>query len=89
MELLIIAQIIFYTVFSLAIIIFGVLVLVLLYNFIRIEKNIRKISENLENASEEVKENLESLIGKILTLPLLSLFLKKMSAKGRHKSSNK
>jgi biopolymer transport protein ExbB/TolQ len=89
MELLIIVQIIFYAVFSLAIIIFSVLALVLLYNFIRIEKHVRKISENLENASQDVKENLESLIGKIIALPLLSLFFKKMSAKGRHKSSNK
>ncbi|MCL5733421.1 MAG: DUF3592 domain-containing protein [Patescibacteria group bacterium] len=89
MGLLTIVQIIFYLVFSLAIIIFSVLALVLLYNFIRIEKHIRKISENLESASGEIKENIESLIGKIITLPLLSLFLKKMSAKGRHKSSNK
>ncbi len=89
MGVLIVVQIVFYLVFSLAIIIFSVLALVLLYNFIRIEKNIRKISENLENASEDVKENLESLIGKILTLPILSFFFNKMSAKGRHKSSNK
>ena len=89
MEILLIAQIIFYLVFSLAIIIFSILTLALLYNFIRIEKNIRKISENLESASGEIKENLESLIGKIIALPLLSFFLKKMSAKGRRKSSNK
>lgn len=89
MDLLVAVQIIFYLVFSLAIVIFSVLTLVLLYNFIRIEKNIRKISENIESASGEIKENLESLIGKIIALPILSFFLKKMSAKGRHKSSNK
>lgn len=89
MGVLIVVQIVFYLVFSLAIIIFSVLALVLLYNFIRIEKHIRKISENLESASGEIKENLESLIGKIIALPLLSLFFKKISAKGRHKSSNK
>ena len=89
MQILIIAQTIFYLTVSLAIIVLGVLAAMVTYYLIKIAKNVNKISENLDQASDEIKANVKEIIDRLSRLPILSFLLNKennrtnLSKKGR------
>jgi len=73
---LILAQTVFYAVFSLAILIFTIALGIVAYYLIIISRHLRKIAENLDGTSEEIKEYLHELLGSISKLPLISLLFK-------------
>ncbi len=87
MDALIFAQTIFYLVISLLGVVFGVLFAIMAYYLVRIAKHIDKISNNLDEASGEVKENVKEIISKLSVLPLFSLFFKNRT--GNNKSDKK
>ncbi len=82
MNVLIIAQTIFYFVISLAILFAGVTFGIIIFHIIHIAKSLREISLNISNASHDVKEKLEEVLEKFSFWSLASLFFKKRSKKG-------
>lgn len=90
MDVLILAQTVFYFTFSLLLIVVFISAILVGYYLIHIAKNLNKLSDNLNQTSEEVKENIKEIIERISSLPFLSFFLKKsgeklISKKGRGK----
>lgn len=77
MEVLAVAQTIYYFSASLAIIVIGVFCAIVSYHLIYIAKRLRHISNNLDGLSDELKEKIESVVDKLSALPILSYFLKK------------
>ena len=77
MELLILAQTIFYLVISVVIVFAGVLLCVATYHLAAIAKHLHRLSANLDNASQEVRETIESIIKVLAHLPLMSLLFRK------------
>lgn len=88
MEILIIAQTIFYLTVSLAIIVAGILGGITAYYLIYVARHLRNISDNLENASEGIKNNVKEIMDRLSQSPLLSFlfrgnYLPEKSKKGR------
>jgi len=81
MTALILAQTLFYLTVSLAIIVLGVLLGIATYHFIAIAKNLRKLSADLDKASDDVRKNVEEIMERLSTLPLFSFLLKNSDAK--------
>ncbi|MEK7627081.1 MAG: hypothetical protein AAB397_00665 [Patescibacteria group bacterium] len=81
MDILAISQTVFYIVAALAMIILGALFLAAAYYLISIASHIKKISKNIGQISEDAKEGLEKTIGNLSSLPFVSFFFKKASAK--------
>lgn len=77
MTALVFAQTLFYLTISLAIIVLGALLGIIAYHFVAIAKHLRKISNDLDKASDDVRENLEEIVGRLSALPLFSYLLKK------------
>lgn len=77
MDALILAQTVFYAVFSLAIFVLAILLCIVAYYFIGIARHLRKVSAHLDHASEEVREQIEGIIEALEKLPLISYFFKK------------
>jgi flagellar motor component MotA len=93
-NILIISQIIFYSVFSLAIIVLGFLMAVVTYHLVNIVKELEKISRDLHEASGEAKEKINDIIERLSSLPILSFLLNKTKTKeepqkGRKKTNKK
>ena len=88
MDTLISVQIIFYIVASIAIISLGILLSIAAYQLIYLTKNLRSISENINNVSAEVKEKISAVFEKLSNLPFLSFFSSK-SGKKKHKTESK
>jgi flagellar motor component MotA len=93
-NILIISQIIFYSVFSLAIIVLGFLMAVVAYHLVNIVKELEVISKELHDASGEAKEKIKDIIERLSSLPLLSFLLNKTKTKegnqkGRKKTNKK
>jgi len=90
---LILAQIVFYSTVSVAIIVIGALCAIVTYHLIHIAKELEKLSHNLNHASVEASERINDIIDRLSNLPILSYFLKKRSethnGKGRGKLSKK
>lgn len=76
MTALIFAQTLFYLTVSLAIIIFGILLGIIAYHFIAIAKHLRKLSADLDQASDDVRKNIEEIMDRLSELPLFSFLLK-------------
>ncbi len=76
-EAFIASQTIFYFVASFAIIMIGVILGVIAYYTVQIGKRLKKISENVEKSSAEVRENIAELFDKLSEIPFISLFFKK------------
>ncbi len=74
---LIFSQTLFYLVISLAIIVLGVLSSLVVYNLVKITKQLKEISKNFENTSSVVAKQIEEIIDRLATLPFLSFFFKK------------
>ena len=97
---LILSEIVFNFIASVASITIGVLCAIVTYHLILITKELEELSRNLNNASSEAGERINEIIDRLSDLPILSYFLKKRSPvrggpsdgearKGRGKSSKK
>lgn len=88
MDALIFSQTIFYLTFSLLIIVLLISAVLVSYYLVHIAKNLNKLSDDLNRASEGVKENIKEIMKQLSSLPFLSFLLKKqgndkVSKKGR------
>lgn len=86
MDALILAQTVFYIVFSIAIFTLSILLGIVAYYFIGIAKHMRKVSERVDNASEEVREQIEGIIEALEKLPFISFLFKKKNRISRKKN---
>ena len=80
-EAFIIAQTLFYFVASFAIIVIGLIFCAITYYTVQIGKRLRKISENVEQSSAEVRENIREFFERLADISFASLFF----GKGRRK----
>jgi predicted PurR-regulated permease PerM len=87
--MLIFAETLYYLVVSFAVIIIGALVAVVVYHLIYIAKNLRHISDNLDETSGDLKKRIEEIIERLSSLPILSYFLKKNGGQGSRISHKK
>gem|GEM_PF-6084156 len=76
MSALILAQTLYYFAASLAIIIFGALLGMMAYYLIQIARQMQNLSENLNQASDEIKENIGEIFDNLSRIPLLSFLFK-------------
>jgi len=74
---LIISQILFNVIVSLAIIALGISLGIAAYHLMCIAKKLHSISENVANISQETEEQIKEILEKLANLPILSLFMKK------------
>jgi hypothetical protein len=91
---LMVSQIIFYSVFSLAIVVLGYLMVVIAYRLVNIFRELEAISRDLHDASGEAKEKIKEILEKLSSLPVLSFLLNKTktrgeASKGRKKTNKK
>ncbi len=86
MAILIIAQTLFYFTVSFAIIALSILTGIIAYHLVKITKELRRITDNLGDASDELRDSLADLIERLSSLPILSMFMNDRSGSvGRHK----
>ena len=83
MEILLVAQIIYYFTVSFAILVIGVFSIIIVYHLMHITKHLGHIADNIDDASTGLKEEIEDILAALSTLPILSYFLKRH---GMHKS---
>ncbi len=83
MTMLIFAQTLFYLTVSLAIIALGILAGMIAYHLVKITKELRRITDNLGGASDELRDSLSDLIERLSSLPVLSMFLSPERGNGR------
>jgi hypothetical protein len=74
---LIISQIVFYSVFSLTIIAFFVLMVSAGYRIVRILKVLEQIATDVHDLSDEAKARIKDISEKLSLLPIISFFVKK------------
>lgn len=86
MTTLVFSQILFYFSVSIAVIILGLMMGVVVYRVIKIAKSLQKISENIENASDDLGDRLENILNNLATMPILSFFFKN---KNRRRAKSK
>ena len=77
MDALILAQTVFYIVFSIAIFTLSLLLCIVAYYFIGIARHMRHVSERVDNASEEVRKQIEGIVKALEKLPFISYLFKK------------
>jgi len=82
---LVVLQIIFYSVASLAIIVLFLFVAIAGYRLIKILKELQAVARDVRNISDEAKEKIEDIIEKLSLLPILSFFIKKRKKSGNPK----
>ena len=82
---LIILQIIFYSVSSLAIIAFFVFIAIVAYRVIKILKALQIIVRDVQDVSEEAKERIKDISEKLSLLPVFSFFMKQAKRGGSSK----
>lgn len=76
MDYLILAQTVFYVVFSFAIFIGSLLLAIVVFYLIKIARHLNKIAENLDSASDEVRQRLKEVIQAVSELPVVSFLFK-------------
>lgn len=81
MNTLIFAQTVFYLTSSLLIVVLLISAVMVSYYIVHIARNLNKLSNDLSQASEEVKENVKEIMERLSRLPFLSLLLKKSDTK--------
>lgn len=79
-SVLIFSEIVFYFTVSIAIILTSVLWVVIIYDLLRITRELKKVFHNINIVSNEVGEQILEALNKLSNLPILSYFLKKRSA---------
>ncbi len=89
MDTLVFAQTVFYLTFSLLIIVFLISGASVSYYLINIAKNLNKLSNDLTQTSQEVRENITEIMKQLSSLPFLSFFLKKWKEKTAPKRGRK
>lgn len=90
MDILYFSQTLFYLTFSLLIIVVGVMSAYIVYNIFILVRNLKKISDNVEHASSEIKDNIMEIFDRLSSFPFLSMFMhKKKVKKGRKKRTTK
>lgn len=88
-DILTIAQIVFYSSFSLLIIGFGIITALIFYNIIKLIKELKELTANANKASEEVVRKIQEILDQLSLFPILSFFFKKMTGKDKEKVNNK
>lgn len=90
MDILYFSQTLFYLTFSLLLIVVGVMGIYIVYNIFILVRNLKKISDNVEHASSEIKDNIMEIFDRLSHFPFLSMFMhKKPVKKGRKKKTTK
>lgn len=89
MEFLTFAQTVFYLTVSLAIIVIGILCAVVVFHLIHIVKHLRNISDNLDDATGELKNRVKEVIEQLASLPILSYFLKRSGTRATGQARKK
>ncbi len=79
------AQTLFYLVSSVAILVVGGFLAVILYHLVRTVKNLEVFSNKLNTASDEIKEKVQMILEKLANLPIISLIAEKLLKKNTHK----
>ena len=74
---LIFSQILFSFVVSMAIIVVGALSSLMIYHLVCITKELKVITHNLHNFTDETRENISDIVERLRELPILSFFLKR------------
>jgi|SRR3989344_8148720 len=88
MDFLAFSQTLFYLTVSLAIIVLGALAAIIAYYSMEIAKHLNKIAGNLDQASDEIKENIKELTDKLSQVPFLSFLIKRENSKKAHSTSS-
>ena len=74
---LIVSQIIFYSVTSLAIILIGILFSIEMYHLICMTKELKTIVRDFHNLTNETQERIKDIAERLSNLPILSFLFKK------------
>ncbi|MBI2035820.1 MAG: hypothetical protein HYT12_04050 [Candidatus Liptonbacteria bacterium] len=82
-DYLTVAQTVFFSIISLVIIAIGAILIVAAYYLMRIAGHVNRISENLDNASEEVKKDIFEIFEKLSALPFIKKLIRKR-VKNKH-----
>jgi hypothetical protein len=77
---LIFSQTLFYLVISIAIIVLGVLSSLVVFNLVKITRQLENISRNFQSTSSTITKQIEDIIDQLATLPFLNFFFKKHRA---------
>jgi len=77
MTILIISQIIFNIVISLAVVVVAILISVIAYDIIKFMKSVKKLSDDINRESVEVYSKINKFLEGILTLSFVSKLFKK------------
>jgi len=77
MTILIISQIIFNIVISLAVVVVAILISVIAYDIIKFMKSVKKLSDDINRESGEVYNKINKFLEGILTLSFVSKLFKK------------
>ncbi len=84
--MLIVAQTLFYFTVSFAIIALSILTGMIAYHLVKITRELRRITDNLGDASDELRESLADIIERLSGLPILSMFMNdRGKSAGNHK----
>ena len=79
-----ISQIIFYSTFSLAVIVLGALSAVVVYQLVLITRQLEKISRDVSEVSAETKERIQDILDALSRLPFLSFVFGRSGVKKSH-----
>lgn len=86
---LILSQIIFYFVASVAIMAIGIFFSVAMYHLVRITKELRVITHDFHNLTDGAGERISDIIERLSRLPILSFLLKRTNYKKTKKHEKK
>ncbi|MDP3956767.1 MAG: hypothetical protein Q8P97_02115 [bacterium] len=89
MDALILAQTVFYIVFSVAIFTISILLGIVAYYLIGIARHLRKVSERIDDVSEDARQHIESIVNTLEGLPFISYFFKKKNTTKKNKTEHK
>lgn len=84
MTLLEVSQTLFYFTVSFAILALSVLAGMIAYQLVKITRELRRITDNLGNASDELRDSLSDIIERLSSLPILSMFMNDKSGPSGH-----
>ena len=73
MDILYFAQTVFYLTFSFVVVVFGIVLILIVYNFLALISHLRRISRNLDSVSAEIKDNIIAIIERLAELPFMSM----------------
>lgn len=85
MDILIFAQTVFYLVVSLAILCLGIGLSIIAYQLIFVVKNIRSVSKDISDGSEEVKIKVVEIVNRVSQIPFLSFLKSKPKKEDKNK----